>query len=59
MEGPHIVTSEAVLDNGTFGTRTVHFETGRLARQAAGSAVVTLDDDTMVLSATTASKHPR
>src|SRR5512144_1704572 len=59
MEGPHIVTSDAVLDNGTFGTRTVRFETGRLARQAAGSAVVTLDDETMVLSATTASKHPR
>ncbi|MGH3239712.1 MAG: polyribonucleotide nucleotidyltransferase, partial [Spirillospora sp.] len=52
-------STEAVIDNGTFGTRTIRFETGRLARQAAGSAVVYLDDDTMVLSATTASKKPK
>src|SRR5207237_6415163 len=45
--------------NGTFGKRTVRFETGRLARQAAGSVVAYLDDDTMMLSATTASKHPK
>src|SRR5205085_3397663 len=51
--------AEAVVDNGRFGTRTVRFETGRLARQAAGSAVAYLDDDTMLLSATTASKHPK
>jgi polyribonucleotide nucleotidyltransferase len=51
--------AEAVIDNGTFGTRTIRFETGRLARQAAGSAVAYLDDETMVLSATTASKHPK
>ncbi|GAB2629930.1 polyribonucleotide nucleotidyltransferase [Streptomyces capparidis] len=51
--------SEAVIDNGPFGTRTIRFETGRLARQAAGSAVAYLDDETMVLSATTASKHPK
>ncbi len=43
----------AVIDNGSFGTRTVRFETGRLARQAAGSVVAYLDDDTMLLSATT------
>jgi polyribonucleotide nucleotidyltransferase len=49
----------AVLDNGAFGTRTVRFETGRLARQAAGAVVAYLDDDTMVLSATTASKAPK
>jgi polyribonucleotide nucleotidyltransferase len=49
----------AVLDNGAFGTRTVRFETGRLARQAAGSVVAYLDDDTMLLSATTASKAPK
>ncbi|MCA1675354.1 MAG: polyribonucleotide nucleotidyltransferase, partial [Actinobacteria bacterium] len=49
----------AVLDNGAFGTRTVRFETGRLARQAAGSVVAYLDDDTMLLSATTASKQPK
>ncbi|GAA3164311.1 polyribonucleotide nucleotidyltransferase [Planomonospora alba] len=57
MEGVH--SSEAVIDNGSFGTRTVRFETGRLARQAAGSAVVYLDEETMVLSATTASKSPK
>jgi polyribonucleotide nucleotidyltransferase len=49
----------AVLDNGAFGSRTVRFETGRLARQAAGAVVAYLDDDTMVLSATTASKAPK
>jgi polyribonucleotide nucleotidyltransferase len=52
-------SAEAVIDNGSFGTRTIRFETGRLARQAAGSAVVYLDDETMVLSATTASKQPK
>ena len=57
MEGVH--SAEAVIDNGQFGTHTIRFETGRLARQASGSAVVFLDDETMVLSATTASKHPR
>jgi polyribonucleotide nucleotidyltransferase len=59
VEGPSISTAEAVIDNGRFGRRTVRFETGRLARQAAGSAVAWLDEDTMVLSATTASKHPK
>jgi polyribonucleotide nucleotidyltransferase len=54
-----VQVAEAVIDNGTFGTRTIRFETGRLARQAAGSAVVYLDDDTMVMSATTASKRPK
>ena len=52
-------STEAVIDNGSFGTRTVRFETGRLARQAAGSVVAYLDDETMVLSATTASKKPK
>jgi polyribonucleotide nucleotidyltransferase len=55
--GVHETT--AVIDNGKFGKRTVRFETGRLARQAAGSVVAYLDDDTMLLSATTASKHPK
>ena len=59
MEGLEVRSSEAVIDNGTFGHRIIKFETGRLARQAAGSAVVYLDDTTMVLSATTASKHPK
>ena len=58
MEG-HVSTADAVIDNGKFGKRTIRFETGRLARQAAGSAVAYLDDDTMVLSATTASKSPK
>ncbi|WP_103564650.1 polyribonucleotide nucleotidyltransferase [Actinomadura rubteroloni] len=57
MEGA--LSTEAVIDNGPFGTRTIRFETGRLARQAAGSAVAYLDDETMVLSATTASKKPK
>ncbi|WP_241384289.1 polyribonucleotide nucleotidyltransferase [Rhodococcus sp. CH91] len=49
----------ATLDNGAFGTRTIRFETGRLARQAAGSVVAYLDDETMLLSATSASKQPK
>ncbi|PKQ25668.1 MAG: polyribonucleotide nucleotidyltransferase [Actinobacteria bacterium HGW-Actinobacteria-4] len=59
MEGPEIQFSEAVIDNGSFGKRVVRFETGRLAQQAAGCAVAYLDNDTMLLSATTAGKHPR
>ncbi|MCA1228317.1 polyribonucleotide nucleotidyltransferase [Saccharopolyspora sp. 6M] len=54
-----VYEATAVLDNGAFGTREVRFETGRLAKQAAGSVVAYLDDDTMLLSATTASKHPK
>jgi len=59
VEGTQISTTEAVIDNGSFGTRTIRFETGRLARQAAGSVAVYLDDETMLLSATTAGKHPK
>jgi polyribonucleotide nucleotidyltransferase len=59
VQGPDIQSAEAVVDNGSFGRRTVRFETGRLARQAAGSAVAYLDGDTMVLSATTVSKQPK
>jgi polyribonucleotide nucleotidyltransferase len=55
--GVHETT--AVIDNGSFGKRTIRFETGRLARQAAGSVVAYLDEETMLLSATTASKHPK
>ena len=54
-----IHTTEAVIDNGSFGTRTIRFETGRLARQAAGSVAAYLDDETMLLSATTAGKKPK
>ena len=57
MEGVH--SAEAVIDNGEFGAHTIRFETGRLARQAAGSALVTLDGETVVLSATTASRQPK
>ncbi|MDN6794526.1 MAG: polyribonucleotide nucleotidyltransferase [Propionibacterium sp.] len=59
MEGPDIVAAEATIDNGRFGKRTIRFETGRLAQQAAGSAVAYLDDETVVLSATTVGKHPK
>ncbi|WP_018600688.1 polyribonucleotide nucleotidyltransferase [Mycobacterium sp. 155] len=54
-----VFESTAVIDNGSFGTRTIRFETGRLAKQAAGSVVAYLDDETMLLSATTASKNPK
>ncbi|HUO39055.1 MAG TPA: polyribonucleotide nucleotidyltransferase, partial [Mycobacterium sp.] len=54
-----VFESTAVIDNGRFGTRTVRFETGRLAQQAAGSVVAYLDEETMLLSATTASKSPK
>ena len=59
MEGPEITFAEAVLDNGKFGTRTVRFETGRLAQQAQGAVAAYLDEETMILSATSAGKHPR
>ncbi len=58
-EGAQVATASAVLDNGSFGTRTIRFEAGRLARQANGSVAAYLDEDTMVLSATTASKRPK
>ncbi|MBN9156097.1 MULTISPECIES: polyribonucleotide nucleotidyltransferase [unclassified Microbacterium] len=59
MEGPEITATEAVLDNGRFGTRTVRFETGRLAQQAQGAVAAYLDEETMLLSATSAGKSPR
>jgi len=59
MEGPEITFAEATIDNGSFGTRTVRFETGRLAKQAGGSVTAYLDEETMLLSTTTASKHPK
>ena len=54
-----VFESTAVIDNGSFGSRTIRFETGRLAQQAAGSVVAYLDEETMLLSATTASKSPK
>lgn len=59
MTEPVIHAVETVLDNGKFGTRTIKFESGLLARQAAGAVTAYLDDDTMLLSATTAGKHPK
>lgn len=59
MEGPEIKSAEAVLDNGKFGTRTIRFEAGRLAQQAQGSVAAYLDEDTMLLSATSIGKHPK
>ena len=54
-----LTETTAILDNGDFGTRTVRFETGQLARQADGSVTTYLDDDTMLLATTTASNQPR
>ncbi len=59
MEGQDVKYAVAKIDNGKFGKREIRFETGRLARQAAGTSVVYLDDETMLLSATTASKNPK
>ena len=54
-----ITEAIATLDNGDFGTRTLRFETGQLARQADGSVTTYLDNDTMLLATTTASNQPR
>ncbi|WP_116376493.1 polyribonucleotide nucleotidyltransferase [Mycobacterium sp. MFM001] len=54
-----VFETTAVIDNGSFGTRTIRFETGRLAQQAAGAVVAYLDDENMLLSATSASKSPK
>ncbi|HQE31053.1 MAG TPA: polyribonucleotide nucleotidyltransferase [Propionibacteriaceae bacterium] len=59
MEGPDLHFTEAVIDNGQYGKHVVRFESGLLARQADGCASVYLDDDTMLLAATTAAKNPR
>jgi polyribonucleotide nucleotidyltransferase len=59
MEGPEITFAEATIDNGTFGTRTIRFETGRLAKQADGAVVAYLDDETMIMSTTAAGRTPK
>ncbi|MDQ2836552.1 MAG: polyribonucleotide nucleotidyltransferase [Actinomycetota bacterium] len=59
MSENDVTETVAVIENGSFGNRTIRFETGRLAKQAAGSVVAYLDDDTMLLSATTAGKSPK
>ena len=50
--------AEAVIKNPGGATRTIRFETGRLAKQAAGSVTI-YQGDTLVLSAATASKRPK
>jgi polyribonucleotide nucleotidyltransferase len=50
--------TEAVIQNPGGATRTIRFETGRLAKQAAGSVTI-YQGDTLILSATTASKKPK
>jgi len=59
LEGPEIQSAEAIIDNGSYGKRVVRFETGRLAKQAAGSALVSIDEETSMLSATAVGKNPR
>lgn len=59
VEGPDITAVEAVIDNGKFGQRRLRFETGRLAQQADGSVAAYLDDDSMILSTTTAGHTPK
>ncbi|QKT07512.1 polyribonucleotide nucleotidyltransferase [Gordonia sp. X0973] len=54
-----VTEATAIIDNGSFGTRTIRFETGRLALQASGSVVAYLDEETMILSTTSASKAPK
>jgi len=59
VEGNEVKTSTAIIDNGSFGKRTIRFETGRLAQQANGAASVFLDEENMLFSATTAGKSPK
>ena len=64
MEGPEITVAEATIDNGQFGTRTVRFETGRLAKQADGAVVAylydkSIDDATMLMSTTASGRTPK
>jgi polyribonucleotide nucleotidyltransferase len=59
LEGPEITFAEAVLDNGRFGTRTVRFETGRLAQQAQGAVAANNEEHTNVLNSTNSSTDPK
>jgi polyribonucleotide nucleotidyltransferase len=59
VEGPDLQFTEAIIDNGDLGRHVVRFESGLLARQAAGSSTVYLDGDSMLLSATTAQSRAR
>ncbi|MFM1973586.1 MAG: hypothetical protein RLZZ345_670, partial [Actinomycetota bacterium] len=57
MDGTQV--EYAIIDNGKHGKRVIRFETGRLAQQAQGAAAVYIDGETMLFSATTASKQPK
>ncbi len=52
------VEATAVIDNGSHPGVEIRFETGRLAKQAAGSVLATMGE-TVILSATTYSKRPK
>ena len=49
----------AIIKNPNGTERVLRFETGRLAQQAQGAAAVYIDGETMLFSATTASKQPK
>src|SRR3954464_9826528 len=53
-----VFTATAVIDNGALGSRTITFETGRLAKQAAGSVVAPMGDHTLP-SAPPAGRQPK
>ncbi len=49
----------AIIKNPNGTERVIRFETGRLAQQAQGASAVYIDGETMLFSATTASKQPK
>jgi polyribonucleotide nucleotidyltransferase len=51
--------TNTIIDNGKFGKREISFETGLLAKQANGAVVAYLDNDTTILSTTTAGSEPK
>lgn len=59
MEGQDYPSVATTIDNGSFGTRTIRFETGRLAKQAAGAVSAYLDEETLLLATTAASKEAK
>ena len=58
MEGPEIKAVEAVIDNGSFGKRTLRFETGRLAQPAQRAVGPVHLDDNELVSSTPARDRP-
>lgn len=59
MEGQDYPSVATTIDNGSFGTRTIRFETGRFAKQAAGAVSAYLDEETLLLATTAASKEAK